>query len=81
MKLIAGTTDFKIEEGCAVAVGKFDGIHRGHKRLLKEIFDAKKLGLKTAVFTFDPSPAAFFSPQTACSARWVARGVDRSKEL
>lgn len=60
MKLILGTTDFKIEEGCAVAIGKFDGIHRGHKRLLREIFDAKKLGLKTAVFTFDPSPAVFF---------------------
>ncbi|MBE5880887.1 MAG: riboflavin biosynthesis protein RibF [Lachnospiraceae bacterium] len=60
MKLISGTTDFKIEEGCAVAIGKFDGIHRGHKRLLREIFEAKKLGLKTAVFTFDPSPAVFF---------------------
>ncbi len=60
MKLISQTTDFKIEEGCAVAVGKFDGIHRGHKRLLHEIFEAKKLGLKTAVFTFDPSPAVFF---------------------
>lgn len=60
MELICQTTDFKIEEGCAVAIGKFDGIHRGHKRLLKEIFDAKKLGLKTAVFTFDPSPAVFF---------------------
>ena len=60
MQLILGTTDFKIEEGCAVAIGKFDGIHRGHKRLLHEIFEAKKLGLKTAVFTFDPSPAVFF---------------------
>ena len=60
MRLILGTTDFKIEEGCAVAIGKFDGIHKGHKRLLREIFDAKKLGLKTAVFTFDPSPAVFF---------------------
>lgn len=60
MKLISGTTDFKIEEGCAVAIGKFDGIHRGHKRLLREIFDARQLGLKTAVFTFDPSPAVFF---------------------
>ncbi|MBQ8199484.1 MAG: riboflavin biosynthesis protein RibF [Lachnospiraceae bacterium] len=60
MELICQTTDFKIEEGCAVAIGKFDGIHRGHKRLLREIFDAKKLGLKTAVFTFDPSPAVFF---------------------
>ncbi len=60
MELICQTTDFKIEEGCAVAIGKFDGIHRGHKRLLREIFDAKKLGLKTAVFTFDPSPSVFF---------------------
>lgn len=60
MELICQTTDFKIEEGCAVAIGKFDGIHKGHKRLLREIFDAKKLGLKTAVFTFDPSPAVFF---------------------
>lgn len=60
MKIIAGTTDFKIDEGTAVAIGKFDGVHRGHKRLLHEIFRAKNLGLKTAVFTFNPSPAVFF---------------------
>lgn len=60
MKIISGTTDFKIEDGTAVAIGKFDGVHKGHKRLLHEIFEAKRLGLKTAVFTFDPSPAVFF---------------------
>ena len=60
MKIIAGTTDFTIEEMTAVAIGKFDGIHKGHKRLLDEIFKARNLGLKTAVFTFDPSPAVFF---------------------
>ena len=54
MKIIAGTTDFTIEEMTAVAIGKFDGIHKGHKRLLDEIFKARNLGLKTAVFTFDP---------------------------
>lgn len=60
MKIIAGTTDFTIEEGTAVAIGKFDGLHRGHKKLLSEITEARKLGLKTAIFTFDPSPSVFF---------------------
>ena len=64
MKIIAGTTDFTIEEMTAVAIGKFDGIHKGHKRLLDEIFKARNLGLKTAVFTFDPSPAVFFKRQS-----------------
>lgn len=65
MKIIAGTTDFTIEEMTAVAIGKFDGIHKGHKRLLDEIFKAGNLGLKTAVFTFDPSPAVFFKGNQA----------------
>ena len=65
MKIIAGTTDFTIEEMTAVAIGKFDGIHKGHKRLLDEIFKARNLGLKTAVFTFDPSPAVFFKGNQA----------------
>ena len=60
MKIIAGTTDFTIEEKTAVAIGKFDGIHKGHKRLLDEIRKAADQGLKTAIFTFDPSPAVFF---------------------
>ncbi|MBP3351095.1 MAG: bifunctional riboflavin kinase/FAD synthetase [Lachnospiraceae bacterium] len=44
----------------AVAIGKFDGLHRGHRRLLQEILDKKATGLKACVFTFDPSPAVFF---------------------
>ena len=59
MEIISQTMEFKIEEHTAIAIGKFDGIHRGHRRLLQEIFRAKALGLKTAVFTFDPSPAVF----------------------
>lgn len=59
MKIISQTTEFQIEERTAIAIGKFDGIHRGHRRLLQEIFRAGSYGLKTAVFTFDPSPAVF----------------------
>ncbi|MBP3420998.1 MAG: bifunctional riboflavin kinase/FAD synthetase [Lachnospiraceae bacterium] len=61
MQIIENTTEFHIEEKTAIAIGKFDGIHRGHKEIFKCLQEAKKEGLKTAVFTFDPSPAAFFS--------------------
>ena len=60
MRIISGTTQFRIEEGTAVAIGKFDGLHLGHRRLLKEILRQKEDGLKAAVFTFDPSPEVFF---------------------
>ena len=60
MRIISGTTQFKIEEGTAVAIGKFDGLHLGHRRLPKEILRQKEDGLKAAVFTFDPSPEVFF---------------------
>ena len=61
MQIISGTTDFQLERPTAVAIGKFDGMHKGHRRLLQEILDAKAQGLMAAVFTFEPSPAAFFS--------------------
>ncbi len=61
MKLISGVSGFHIEERTAVAIGKFDGLHRGHLAILKEILKQKKQGFKSAVFTFDPSPASFFS--------------------
>ncbi|MBO6015846.1 MAG: bifunctional riboflavin kinase/FMN adenylyltransferase, partial [Lachnospiraceae bacterium] len=60
VRVIANTTDFKIEEPTAVAIGKFDGIHRGHKELLAHVIQAKREGLKAAVFTFDTSPEVFF---------------------
>ncbi len=60
MRLIQGSTDFCLEQACAVAIGKFDGIHRGHQVLLSHILEKKKSGLCSAVFTFDPPPAVFF---------------------
>ena len=60
MKIISKTTQFQIEEKTAVAIGKFDGIHKGHKMLLTEILNKRKEGLKSCVFTFDPSPEVLF---------------------
>ena len=61
MIIIENTLDFKINEKTAVAMGKFDGVHLGHRRLLDEVMKKKKIGLKTCIFTFEPSPSKFFS--------------------
>lgn len=61
MRIIENTTQFHIEEPTAVAVGKFDGFHLGHQKLLRQLEEQKGRGLKSVVFTFVPSPAAFFS--------------------
>ena len=41
----------------AVAIGTFDGVHRGHRRVLEAALSA---GLRPAVVTFDPHPRSFF---------------------
>ena len=63
MKIIKDTTEFYIEEATAVAIGKFDGFHCGHQKLLQRMQEQKEKGLATVVFTFVPSPAAFFSKE------------------
>lgn len=60
MEIITNTTDFYLKTGTAAALGKFDGVHIGHRRLLDEIILQKSRGLAACVFTFDPMPAVFF---------------------
>ena len=60
MQIIKGTTEFQIEGRSAITIGKFDGIHRGHIKLLSYILAKKAEGLKSVVFTFDPPASVFF---------------------
>lgn len=60
MEIITDIKNCQLNGETAVAIGKFDGLHLGHRRLLQEILALKKDGLKACVFTFDPSPAVFF---------------------
>lgn len=64
MRIIENTTEFHLENKSAVALGKFDGIHLGHRRLLERVLEQKKQGLWTVVFTFDTSAASFFGGET-----------------
>ncbi|HIW82000.1 MAG TPA: bifunctional riboflavin kinase/FAD synthetase [Candidatus Acetatifactor stercoripullorum] len=60
MEIITGTTDFFLEKETAAAIGKFDGVHIGHRRLLEEVLSCKAQGLAACVFTFEPAPAVLF---------------------
>ena len=59
MIIIQDTTNFKLEDKTVVAIGKFDGIHRGHEKILRTMRAFKDKGLKLAIFTFHIHPASF----------------------
>ena len=57
MEYITGTREFQIHKPAIVTLGKFDGRHRGHQKLLKRMGKIKEeKGYQTAVLTFDMSP-------------------------
>lgn len=61
MQIITSLDNIKLKIPSAVAIGKFDGIHLGHRQLLGKIIAKKQEGMKAVVFTFNPSPAVLFS--------------------
>jgi riboflavin kinase/FMN adenylyltransferase len=52
--------------GCAVAIGNFDGVHLGHRRLFELARErASASGGSAAVLTFEPHPVRVLRPQLA----------------
>ncbi len=60
MYIIENTTEFRLESPSAVAIGKFDGIHLGHRMLIHKIIEQKQKERLATVFTFDMPASAFF---------------------
>lgn len=57
MKYIHGVSEFELEGPSAVTLGKFDGVHRGHQKLVEIVKQkAEQLGLLSVLFTFDGIP-------------------------
>ena len=52
---------FIINKPSIVTIGKFDGIHIGHRKLINEAVKASGPEFCSVVFTFDMSPSDFFS--------------------
>jgi len=52
--------------GAAVALGAFDGVHRGHQTVIASAREAaERLGVPLGVVSFDPHPRRLFQPDAA----------------
>jgi len=62
MKVFRGLPNAAARAPCALTIGNFDGVHRGHQALLARVrAAAETLGLEAAVMTFEPHPREFFA--------------------
>ncbi|WP_050475707.1 bifunctional riboflavin kinase/FAD synthetase [Herbaspirillum rhizosphaerae] len=62
MKVFRGLPNAESRAPCALTIGNFDGVHRGHQALLAQVREAAtRLNLDAAVMTFEPHPREFFA--------------------
>lgn len=53
----------RILDNCALTIGTFDGVHRGHQLLIEKLkAEADKRGLQSAALTFDDMPICLLRP-------------------
>lgn len=66
MKIYRGLPPPAQQTPCALTIGNFDGVHRGHQALLTHVVQAaRRLQLAPAVMTFEPHPRELFAPEQA----------------
>lgn len=54
----------RILENCALTIGTFDGVHRGHQLLIEQLKrEADQRSLQTVALTFDDMPICLLSPE------------------
>lgn len=51
----------------SITLGKFDGVHLGHRMLMENVIAAQKNGCTPTVFTFDKFPSQFLRRETVTS--------------
>ena len=80
MKTIHGIENFPASEGSIVTIGTFDGVHLGHKQILKQLIDTSQQSkLKSVLLTFFPHPRMVLQPDI--SMRLIQTIEEREKAL
>jgi riboflavin kinase/FMN adenylyltransferase len=85
MEIITGLHNLKPQHhGCVLSIGNFDGVHRGHQKLIEKLCQTGDAhGLPSMLMTFEPQPREFFAgeklPARLTRFREKALLLDRTK--
>ena len=64
MRIYRGFHHPQLAQACALTIGNFDGVHRGHQAMLALLNnEARHRGVPSCVMTFEPHPRDFFAAQ------------------
>ncbi|MCL1926132.1 MAG: bifunctional riboflavin kinase/FAD synthetase [Syntrophorhabdaceae bacterium] len=83
MEFIQGTRVFSPSSKTSITIGNFDGVHLGHRELIRRtVAHAKELGLPSVVLAFSPHPIRFLRPKLRfCEVTTVREKAERMEEL
>jgi riboflavin kinase/FMN adenylyltransferase len=74
MRVFRGFNHPGIASACALTIGNFDGVHRGHQAMLALLTnEARHRGLPSCVLSFEPHPRDFFAQRAGKSELAPAR--------
>src|SRR5262245_39592611 len=66
MKVATSLDQADVSHPSVVSIGNFDGLHLGHREILKTVVQrARQHGLQSVVMTFSPHPIHFLAPDRA----------------
>jgi riboflavin kinase/FMN adenylyltransferase len=66
MKIQRGFEDPSAYRGGFVSIGNFDGVHRGHQKMIGTLVEhARRAHVPAVVLTFDPHPIVLLAPRKA----------------
>ncbi|AVO48453.1 bifunctional riboflavin kinase/FAD synthetase [Melaminivora suipulveris] len=64
MNIFRGFQHPGVARACALTIGNFDGVHRGHQAMLALLeAEARQRGVPSCVLTFEPHPRDYFARQ------------------
>ena len=85
MRVFRGFHHPGLAEACALTIGNFDGVHRGHQAMLALLnSEARHRGVPSCVLTFEPHPRDYFARlagQPALAPARIATLRDKLSEL
>jgi riboflavin kinase/FMN adenylyltransferase len=66
MKVVSSLSDPDVPKASVVSIGNFDGLHLGHRQILKAVVQrARELGVASIAITFSPHPVRVLAPDKA----------------